>query len=620
MQPFDAQSNTSQEFVSDAIRGGKSQIQNTGRGGLVGLTSRLNNTGNTRGITHEFTEACFDAISKMILNRSLSYPATATLLDNKSNMALALSTIVLYVFSEDKKFVAASGLMIEGSRRLNPINITGHGQTPIQIDRPAAECYDSETSRLIMEVAAEDFPGATLIDAGVNIIPLNVASQENLENSAELSGLLFHALNAAIITLNQAIGSTEFILSAAELITDRTVQLTANIDPNPASQLQTASGRPVRTDVIITTAAAVSENNNVSKFSKETDITIAGLYIDLAYIDSASIPTQSGPYAQVVERTQRYRARAVVTTADTNLAVVTMEGVLLGLSSVTAMDRDNAWMRLFTPRYNKSGIDLRDIGAIGYECTHLTQDGQPARIDTRSDAFASNNANLAELLNAAIFPGLIYSMDILPCDDLGWIYSAFLAAARGNTAAINEIIQSCDNLTSNEFSKIWRAGTPIANYDNTLVPVGYYTDNNGEKRDLRDYDYLAMLNIMGPKGDMAAVEDFSDFFDQAGIPEMVRLNKYIERLRTIIGPSLEIKGFAHRITFNNEFLIAFNNALAKVGFAVRTNSVGVFVAGSGRRGNTNVLQQPSIGNAGYFNYGNQGGGYANATFSPYSRY
>jgi hypothetical protein len=604
--------------------------QNTLRGGIASINARMY-MGNSRSQQQNVAKNVDDALIELT---KVGYSGSAVeliFLDN-SVARVALSATLLLVRIKDK--VIVSTVLIEGSEttHIKPIRVEYPGIPNIELQRPATDLYDNVTTAAVEELVRSAFPGEAIdvIDVGANIVPTEVTdgrTVQDLIKSEELKLILFFAVNNLFAKQIQLTGDTDRVFNVGWAVTDKQSRVRANIDKNPAP-VYNAAGLPVRADVAITLSSTTTDSGNSSKFDAAQDLTVVTGYMDLTYVDprdAAQLQSQkTGVIIDPASFTQSYLPRFVITRADSLLQLVTPELSLLAIATTpNALSRDNAWIGLFAPKYGrKSGSDLSDVGALGFEALHLTEHQVPARIDVKSDSFASNPANLVDFITTAMFQNVAYSMDILECSDLGAIDSMYLAAAAGNVGATNAVIAHADALTNGHFSAIWTGG-PIAYYNEVIVPIGYYDDKDGVRQDLRTYDYLAMLNTYGAS-DASIVEKFAENFDRTNTPSYYRAANIKDILVATLGSSVTVKGFAHRIDWNPNFLTTLITAIANAGLVVESNSIGAYSANSSRRGNVgaldNAIKYQNL--QGFMNYGNNNfnGTFARAQFhNPYNQ-
>lgn len=544
------------------------------------------------------------------------------ILDGPQNL-LALSAVMVCFVANDAgtHHVAVHTLLVEASGgRLasKPLNIGG---THVESVTVAGDVYDNTMWARIEQQISETFGGRNLQihDAGASVIPTELS----VDDRQRLYSLLYFAGEAAYSTMDNALGGVQEPFNVG--FVDSRDQLTARLDFSPLPA-ETASGLPLRSDIQIT-LQGVMAGNAQAQVEQTRDITRVDGFVDLVYAGPQQQPQQYGFQQPQQQDTRQYYPRFVMKQLASEVNAITMELQLLGLSTATLLSRNNAWAGVYRPdfaRARSEDVDLRDIGAVGYE-VNLTGDpsAKPDYIKTKVDSF--QEPQLYQLLSATIFPNLIYSMDVEEAGVLSWINLAFIAAAEGKAGAIQMILEAADNLTMGQFSLAFPKGTPIAYDDQNRIHVGYYVDKSGQRRDLADIDYLAMLNILG-KHDMSKVVEFADTFDRKDIPLPIRLDRRLKLLQSVLGDSLRIKGFARRITFNPQFIEALNVTCANAGLIIRPDNVANVFSGVGQRGQADIGQYAVQTNfsSGLFNYttpgfGNAGRNYMGANLGRWSR-
>ena len=580
----------------------KSYTPNPGRGGLANLASRLH-LGNQRSQQQNTARNVFEALYAIVNNGSYQAGELDLLLLDNSISNVALSGIVFALAVPESKVILTSLVLVEGSetKNIKPIKTEGRADgrelTVIELERPATDLYDAETSAAVKELVYGTLTNTAydIIDVGATIIPKEITHGKTvaeLTSSEAMANTLFFIVNSIQTAMIDVTDNRDRMFSVSWATEDRSARIRANIDLNPAPEF-TAALLPIRADVAITIGASTNDNGNSSKFNVSTDISKALGYLDLVYVDktvaAAALQGESGRFVDPNTITQMYAPRFIITRLDTLIPLVTPELSLLALASTLAMSKGNAWMGLLKPKYGiRNSRDLRDAGAIGFEATHLTDGNVSARIDIKSDDFNSNPGNLVDFITTVMHTNLTYSQDIVECSDLGSIDSLFLAAAIGNPGAIDKVFRHCDNLTDNRFSTMFSRTEAIATYSNTLIPIGYYYDQEGVQRDLRTYDYLAILNTYG-ETDLPLVEKFANATERNDSDSYYRASVIKDILVNTLGSSVVIKAFAHRIDWNANFLTTLARAISDAGFTVESNSVGAYSATTNRRGNVAAL-------------------------------
>lgn len=535
------------------------------------------------------------------------------ILNNQTNQTL-LSSLLLVLNVQDAKGTNHSlvfNLAVEGSgprrdSRFVPIN-----GTQVEIEWvPGDTAAEAHTWTKIENFLSEQYGRQTVLHyVGAMVLPIELSP----EDEAHIHSIVFTATQALYTAMENDVTQTESPISVSML--DNGATMSATLDYNPAP-MANAVGLPVRNDLQITLKGLIQGQQSQTGYDQPIDLTRVSGYIDLLFAE------QQPPAFGQQPPTQRYYPRYVMTLLDSEVDAITPELQLLSLSTATLLARNMQWGAAFAPRFNiAGGQDLRDIGALGYE-VNLSPDPNAPRekFDTKSQSFGL--PQLATLLGTTIFDQLVYSLDIDEAGELTWLHQVFLAAAGGNADAYQSIIDSANNLTDGHFARLWQGG-PIVVDDSNRIHTGYFTGNDGLKHDVREIDYLAMLNLMGHQ-DLSVVVQWSDSFLNSAIPEPVRVETRARILKSLLN-DFKHKGFARRVNFTPEFLTALAQACANAGLGIRQqNTFQVFTGAAGRgafAGAQFGVNGQQVGSM--FNFGQQpgyGGGFRGFGPSTYGRF
>jgi hypothetical protein len=212
-------------------------------------------------------------------------------------------------------------------------------------------------------------------------------------------------------------------------------------------------------------------------------------------------------------------------------------------------------------------VNMHDIGAVNIEANIYNEpSGVGSFIDTTLDTFAIKD--LASLIAQTIRPGLMISMDVESCGAQSWYTSVFQSAAAGNRSAMDAIYAAAQNLTAGQFGQKFPSTASIFANQGEMVHLGYYEDAQGVKRDLRDIDYLAVMNM---SKDPETIKTWSDTFNQTSISIVERL-AIRKRLISNIVQRAEFTGYATRVTFTVEFITALTAACQAAGLMMRIDT------------------------------------------------
>jgi hypothetical protein len=489
-------------------------------------------------------------------------------LDNNATPVTYSSILVCYKEAVGgQNHIAVYSLMVESSGSpLESSTVNLNGQQ-VEVDVVAGDIYLHKSYWSVLEKFVIDSYGINALVHDGGCVIVNSETEDFTEQ--RFNRLLHNATQAVYTIMDNKLGSVEEPFTLGEVGAND--QMIARVDFTRQHE-ENIVGLPVRGDIIVGMSAQTQTDAQFG-LQQSRQLTRVTAYVDLMYQPAAAgfqPAQQMGNMFQQQQpmATQMYQPRLVMTTIDTMTDAVTMELQLLALSTALGLNRNMHWSGTFRTHKGKGNdVDLKDLGALGYEI-NLTGDPQakPDRLDTRSAEFGDNE--MRQLINMLIAPKLIYTLDIEEAGELSWIHQTFIAAANGNEDARLAILQAANNLTMGHFQTLFNANAPVCYDDQDRIHLGYYYDREGNRRDLRELDYVAILNLAG-KTNPKLVEAWEDTHRNTNIALEVRLDQRKAILRQLISGDIVIKGFARRVSFDNAFLDALSAAIVKSGLNVR---------------------------------------------------
>lgn len=504
-------------------------------------------------------------------------------LDNNNEKTLAFSALVVCVVDKTMPTtgVAYYTMVIEGSGEKIPPRFENIGGQQIEITRVTSEAFDSILAREVQKKLRVQYPQQNLINSEGCVIP----SGFNHEDAAQVHAVAVNAGMACFTELSTRHPNfTDLNLSMQSK--DSTLVVNHRYE---RKQVTDGVGSPVRSDVQITFQSQQNNGNQAGRSVNDGGRTMKVSQID-GFIDLVWAPAiDVNPYTAYQQqnmqlKNQKYLARFVMTNME-NEFLQTLPAYLLSLVTAQAVGRDNNWFNSFKPRMlAPNEQDMYDIGAINLEVNvENNPSGVGAIIDTKSATFGV--PELVQLLSSTFRPGLVMSLDVADNGPSSWCTSVFAEASIGNPDATSAIFNAAMQLTNGLFQSHFPAGAPIFVDQGNRIHMGHYEDRNGTKRDIRDIDYLAVLNMLS--NDLTTVQDFSNTFNNSGMDINVRLAK---RKQIIMGIAqrAEITGFATRVTFSSQFSEALSSAVAAAGFTTRLDNNGGVLQAAGRVGASNI--------------------------------
>jgi hypothetical protein len=343
----------------------------------------------------------------------------------------------------------------------------------------------------------------------------------------------------------------------------------------------------------------------------------------MGFIDLTSTPAVAtnafgfgaqGNLAQNPDQLKIYTPRFVITNLDAPEEAAELPIVMQALGTVQSLINDNRWIGCLVKQHlngaahAENGVNIRDLSAIGLEAPQQVPMGYMGGELPKQGRLPLNSATINEgMLAAAIqtyfHMDLLVSLDVPECGASSWILSPFAAAARGDQQAIRDIFEACDLLTGGRFSPIYKSvnggqmKAPVFN-DNMYVNNGFYYSAGG-KRDIRDGDYLAVLNATGDT-QLATIDDWSNLQANADVDPFFRLTE-TRRIQQDLFESMTITGRSVRVTFNPALIYAIAAAVAEAGLAYDTKIGMAAPQGTARMVAPYMRNLPTgLGNAGSF--------------------
>lgn len=542
-------------------------------------SSILNETSRTfgRSSAGEAVVRFFDTVREIVKNKlgdseDVKKRFRISILDNKVRQT-ALSAIV--ISARGPKTVYHHRLLVQSSGILNNFTLNSGPQNIEIVLTPGDVDDNTFIARAVDQVSADwgitQNGSVTFHDAGAQVLP------EELDPSDvdRVHAVVFNAFAALETLLADEVGEKPFSVKTHTVASD---QFNARVDYHPFPAV-TANGLPSRSDVAVLLAAKSGGAHDYIHATTKELARVDG-FVDIIYM------TQQQPVFGQVMVNPRYAARFVITNATPLTTAVTLERELFSLLPALMLNRNYGWAPTFRPRAGTGKeINLRDIGAIGLEMPELLGVDKPTRIPTQVSAFGDKE--FYELIRSAFLPTMVVSLDVEECGELSWLNLVFIAAAQGNVDAQQRIVNAIDNLTNGAYRNHSRG--LLVQPGTSRIHLGYYIDDLGNRRDLRDMDYLYMLNFFSAQNAIQSLLDWQATYEDTTVPEQIRLQRRLA-IMTAVNPSVKVTGYAQRVNFVGTELQAIENAVAEAGISIQDNNITAGNIGYRQRGLSGVAE------------------------------
>lgn len=317
------------------------------------------------------------------------------------------------------------------------------------------------------------------------------------------------------------------------------------------------SGQPLRADFVGSIREHLERTNPnllMANDRGDTYVTFSG-YVDARYVGVKDVRESRRGRDDDMD-TACFAPEVVMTEVD--LYHETKNGPLarlaLALSFLPQLNTNYRWVQQFATTAAKN--PLRDITGFGFG---FDPNGPlaPARIGASTD----------DLFDDKIFNKLIDKIfDTEDGVDFAYLIreggvgyttaKVFIDLYNGSEPAEDALIQALDDLTNNEFSRLWnKADDQTIIADVLRLPNGYYTAEDGI-RPIEDIDMLAVLNRLTDKHD----DKLDDYLacttpgDDCPYDYNERMTRLCGIYDYVTGKTFVQKGVSTKVWFGAEFL------------------------------------------------------------------
>jgi hypothetical protein len=519
-----------------------------------------------------------------------------------NRVGLSAILVTKFVKSSGTVYAAVRTLLLDSEGvRLKP-KVEQYGAQRIELPtRPQDVFNDVYWGRLTDFLRRQrGMNDLVVVDAGPLVVPTDFDFKDELATSR----LLITSVNRCDDIKAKVQGEVPFNAAQVKRADER---LTARIDLTGEPSYNVV-GEPVRSDILINmnrTSAQASQEEDY--YERETQFNSVAGFVNLEYTPAPVVQQVPGWGQQPQGPQPIFTPTFVITDVSQAdwIQAQTPELYWLALSNAYRVTAGTQWVKAFLPQVGRKGVDPRDIGALGY----LTQAG--AKIETKSDSFTEQD--FIELMGALVKPQPSFLIDVNPVGDHAAIENYLIDAAfegPNQAKAIQKLIQAADNLTGGRFSAHFNAreNALVVPYGQE-IHLGHYIGEDGEKRDIRDLDVLAMLNLT-----QGNVGDFMEWYRtlcDTSIPHALRLQQRERFERQFLSKSLKITGRAVRLLFTPQCIEALDLATREAGVTVDFENMTSIMGGQRFTGNT-MVGQYTVSRSANMGYGQPAG----ASYNP----
>lgn len=579
--------------------GGFQQNQQNQQRSDMGNIGQVLNASFRRGATADQSSSFKENIDDLLKKDSIPDMDFRVLVVDGGKWGMHYSALV---FCGAKKIEGQTviGVMtgiLEGSNNPPPPIQRNFAGNQINIPLTPMAAWDGQTWENVSYVVSEHFgSGVSIYNAGGEVIPADVDSKD----TRRLIELIANAEHAIRSVMENKFPHNFGHFSITDIFNPAKDRLQTRFSFNEPD-VEDMTGNPLRSDttmrLVSTKRFPNQSGQDFSSFQHQSSKQIAELsgYIDLLYSPENPQPNQYnwGMPQQQQHSNLLFLPQMVITGVQPLDLRLTPEMFLLAIATSQLLVTNYGWANQFT----NTADPVHNVGALGYRMPNPNDPNKGGEaIPTQSSDFTTES--VFELVRSVCKPTPAFSID---CEDAGansWMTSMLVGSAYDKPNAIEWVNNAANRLTGNLFSKYWQSNaTPVIpkTIDNNRVHLGTYVDQDNVRRDLREIDTLAMLNLIGHT-DISEVNHWESTFNDMSTPVEVRHQQRQQIMDSILGSRIRLRGFAERITFMPDFLQALVAACQEAGLTVDPDGLQTSFGSNGHAGNTILAQYVSSAN------------------------
>lgn len=482
-------------------------------------------------------------------------------IDNAVDKRLVFSVIIIAQKNPGDQRVAYHTLILEPTGdKLQSVTENIEGVTT-EILRLASDAMDLALINIVNETMTTNYPGHELISVDGCVVPRNF----DINNSAMILRL---AHNATLATGTELMRTSGVFpdLSISDIKSQEGLQI--NMDNVRNVRFSDAVGEPVRADLQIRFETAPKPSQNRFGINaKDRQIMISEI---TSFIDFFWAPVQVNPMMMYsgMAPAQKFMAQQIITNINSS-AAFTPSALMLYIASAMTAAENNNWMFLFRPSIDQD--PMNDVAALNYEGNI---GGNPNELGPKLDLLNDPAGVEAyyRFMTSLVRPGLSLAIDVPDFGPQTWFTSVLMAAgAKNNQKAKRIIYDSLMSLTGGVISRFLKPEDTFFAGAGERIHLGYYTNKNGIRRDIRDIDYLVVANHFG-ESNPQAVRDWADTFTLTQHNQYKRLAARKRFIKALTNEDAEFTGMATRLTFSLKFIEAVSAAIRESQLPVMINN------------------------------------------------
>lgn len=443
---------------------------------------------------------------------------------------------------------------------LEPIRVAGQ---QVDIQPVPALVYDNDYANSIQKRVRANFNNQELVFIDAGVTPIH--KYFDLSQPADLLALLYTTIASLSAFRGYEIGDYTKMMSPEQK--SKYSSIVARVDMGAAVEYDELD-LPQRSDWSIvlteTPPQARGEDNAVRSYNAR-----AAAPTTFAEVNGFTNVLYTAPDEEA-RKPRNFIAEFRITSINAPKIIPSLESFLFAIGSTAILNSDSLWVDGFTPR-NTQHSPRRDIGALELE---LPLEGENIG---RKHVFvpSERNEDYYDFMDFVFSDRVVHSLECPLAGPTAWLTDNFVQAAdeyegiKDVAGFIDRIIDSANRLTNNEFSEFFN------DRDNQIVENNYYRTHNGfyidesqRRRDIRDVDYLYLLNDENPVDALRLAEEW-DRSVSPSTPMVIGERDRYNILQDVKGgDGFALTGYSRVVSFTPQFMVALVKAMFAAGLGV----------------------------------------------------
>lgn len=512
---------------------------------------------------------------------------------------LTYSSVVAYHIQRNQRNEAArvsyAVLLIESDKSIEPQQTQTADGRPLELPRGAFDAFNQRYDKAVINTLSntlskigEPVSPSNFVFAGCAVLYKEVDISDTRKMQQLLSALASQAVSPMVTTTIQNNDSSQ--LTFVDVVRQGDYRLEASLQHKP--NIVDINDTPILADLLIRTKAIENVQNRGGDDLNHSDVQVLaeiGIGIELEYMPLPE-PAPQAPtyYGQQPQAAHMYNyVASLVITHVAQQGQLALDRLLLAISTSIIAHDPRLWMEMLRPKaMGQNGAPpLADFSAIGYDIPD--EDGNLTPLPVNSEEYTRDNFSvLYQTIKSNVYPDQATCIDI-PETVLGarpikeFEKTGMVVSGQANSQqeqlqreqriqAINDactkVHRTLDQMTGNRFSELFGNGGAILLPHPIMIPMGYWIDSQGNKRDIREYNYLAARDYSGRRDDAGFMARWEDTFKAPPEYVVTACAERISLIREMAGNAeIVIKGYAWRYMIDPTFIVAAGQATVEAG-------------------------------------------------------